>query len=93
MTGQDAVELLLAGADAVQVGTATFRDPRAPWKVLRQLGRWCEAHRTTVAAIRAGVGRRVVAEGGASAERTTGGVTTAAAGRPSTTGDEGRGRG
>ncbi len=26
------------GADAVQVGTATFRDPRAPWKVLRELG-------------------------------------------------------
>ena len=41
MTGRDAVELLLAGADAVQVGTATFRDPRAPWKVLRQLARWC----------------------------------------------------
>ena len=31
-----------AGADAVQVGTATFRDPRAPWKVLRQVGRWCD---------------------------------------------------
>ena len=42
-TGRDAVELLLAGADAVQVGTATFRDPRAPWKVLRQLARWCAA--------------------------------------------------
>ncbi len=39
--GLDAVELLMAGADAVQVGTATFRDPRAPWKVLRQLARWC----------------------------------------------------
>ena len=36
-SGLDAVELLMAGADAVQVGTATFRDPRAPWKVLRQL--------------------------------------------------------
>ena len=39
--GRDAVELLQAGADAVQVGTATFRDPRAPWQVLRQLARWC----------------------------------------------------
>ena len=29
-TGEHAVELLLAGADAVQVGTATFADPRAP---------------------------------------------------------------
>ena len=27
-TGEHAVELLLAGADAVQVGTATFADPR-----------------------------------------------------------------
>ena len=30
-----AVELLLAGASAVQVGTATFADPRAPLRVLR----------------------------------------------------------
>ena len=37
-SGRDAVELLLAGADAVQVGTATFRDPRAPWKVLAPAG-------------------------------------------------------
>jgi hypothetical protein len=62
MTGRDAVELLLAGADAVQVGTATFRDPRAPWKVLRQVARWCDAHRTSVADIRAGVRRRVAGE-------------------------------
>lgn len=51
-SGRDAVELLRAGADAVQVGTATFRDPKAPWHVLRQLARWCEAHGTTVAEIR-----------------------------------------
>lgn len=31
--------LLLAGADAVQVGTATFADPRAPWRVQRGLVR------------------------------------------------------
>jgi dihydroorotate dehydrogenase (NAD+) catalytic subunit len=43
--GTDAVELLLAGADAVQVGTATFRDPRAPWKVLAGVDRWCRHHR------------------------------------------------
>jgi dihydroorotate dehydrogenase (NAD+) catalytic subunit len=42
--GVDAVELLLAGASAVQVGTATFADPRAPWRVLDELGRWCTAH-------------------------------------------------
>jgi dihydroorotate dehydrogenase (NAD+) catalytic subunit len=40
-TAEDAVELLLAGASAVQVGTATFRDPRAPARVLRDLRRWC----------------------------------------------------
>jgi dihydroorotate dehydrogenase (NAD+) catalytic subunit len=43
--GVDAVELLLAGASAVQVGTATFADPRAPWRVLRELKRWCRRHR------------------------------------------------
>jgi dihydroorotate dehydrogenase (NAD+) catalytic subunit len=51
-SGRDALELLQAGADAVQVGTATFRDPRAPWKVLRQLDRWCEALGTTVQEVR-----------------------------------------
>jgi dihydroorotate dehydrogenase (NAD+) catalytic subunit len=60
--GAEAVELLMAGADAVQVGTATFADPRAPWRVQRQLERWCEAHRVasvaelTGAAHRAGAG-------------------------------------
>ncbi|HLI73573.1 MAG TPA: dihydroorotate dehydrogenase [Acidimicrobiales bacterium] len=42
--GVDAVEMMLAGADAVEVGTATFRDPRAPAKVLRGLARWCRWH-------------------------------------------------
>jgi dihydroorotate dehydrogenase (NAD+) catalytic subunit len=51
-SGRDAVELLQAGADAVQVGTATFRDPRAPWQVLRQLARWCRDHDTTVSDVR-----------------------------------------
>ncbi|MGI9030657.1 MAG: dihydroorotate dehydrogenase [Ilumatobacteraceae bacterium] len=36
-TGWDAAELLLAGATAVQVGTATFADPRAPVNVLDEL--------------------------------------------------------
>ncbi|WP_419919314.1 dihydroorotate dehydrogenase [Candidatus Poriferisocius sp.] len=43
-TGTGAVEMLLAGARAVQVGTATFADPRAPVKVLRGLARWCTSH-------------------------------------------------
>ena len=43
-TAVDAVELLLAGASAVQVGTATFADPRSAVQVLDELGGWCDAH-------------------------------------------------
>lgn len=43
-SGEDAVELLLAGASAVQVGTATFADPRACSKVLRGVRGWCRSH-------------------------------------------------
>ena len=45
-SGWDAVELMLAGASAVQVGTATFADPRAPWKVLEGLIGWGEGRGT-----------------------------------------------
>jgi len=38
--GWDAAELMIAGASAIQVGTATFADPRAPWKVLGELLEW-----------------------------------------------------
>jgi dihydroorotate dehydrogenase (NAD+) catalytic subunit len=47
-SGADAAELLLAGATAAQVGTATFADPRAPHRVLRELQGW---------AVRQGVAR------------------------------------
>lgn len=43
--GVDAVELLLAGASAVQVGTATFADPRAIARIGRELATWCARHR------------------------------------------------
>lgn len=43
-TGYDAAELMAAGADAVQVGTATFADPRAPLRVMRELAEWCASH-------------------------------------------------
>src|SRR5204862_2592021 len=39
-SGEDAAELLVVGASAVQVGTATFADPRAPVRVLDGLERW-----------------------------------------------------
>ena len=53
-TGEHAAELLVAGADAVQVGTATFADPRAPARVLAELERWCR--RNGVARVRDLVG-------------------------------------
>jgi dihydroorotate dehydrogenase (NAD+) catalytic subunit len=53
-SGADAVEMLLAGASAVQVGTATFADPRAPQRVLTELQTWCADH--GVAAVREIVG-------------------------------------
>jgi len=43
-TATHAVELVLAGACAVQVGTATFADPRAPARVLGELATWCAQH-------------------------------------------------
>jgi dihydroorotate dehydrogenase (NAD+) catalytic subunit len=36
----DAIELLLAGASAVQVGTASFADPGAPGRIQRDVCRW-----------------------------------------------------
>jgi dihydroorotate dehydrogenase (NAD+) catalytic subunit len=43
-TGEDALEFLCCGARAVQVGTATLYDPRAPLRVAEELTRWCERH-------------------------------------------------
>lgn len=42
--GVDAVELLVAGASAVQVGTATFADPRAVGLVAAEVAAWCQEH-------------------------------------------------
>jgi dihydroorotate dehydrogenase (NAD+) catalytic subunit len=42
--GWSAVELMLAGASAVQVGTASFVSPRAPVQVLRDIVEWCGKH-------------------------------------------------
>jgi dihydroorotate dehydrogenase (NAD+) catalytic subunit len=38
---EDAVEFMLAGATAVQVGTASFADPRAAENIATNLKRWC----------------------------------------------------
>lgn len=39
-TGEDAAEFLIAGASAVQVGTATFWDPESPARIARELDRF-----------------------------------------------------
>ncbi len=44
LKAEDAVEFLLAGASAVQVGTASYADPRAVENVASGLRRWCAAH-------------------------------------------------
>ncbi len=43
-TGEDALEFLCCGARAVQVGTATLYDPRAPLRVAEEIARWCARH-------------------------------------------------
>lgn len=43
-SGRDIVEMLLAGADAVAIGTAMFADPMAPVRALSELEAWMNAH-------------------------------------------------
>lgn len=40
-TGEDAAEFLIAGATAVEVGTANFWDPASPLRVARELAAFC----------------------------------------------------
>ena len=44
-TAEDVVEFILAGAAAVEVGTASFWDPCATEKVADAVERWCIEHR------------------------------------------------
>lgn len=41
---EDAIEFLLAGATAVQVGTQNFTDPFACPKIIQGLNDWCDRH-------------------------------------------------
>lgn len=43
MNWEDAAEFVLAGADAVALGTALFADPRCPYRIGRGLERWVRA--------------------------------------------------
>jgi len=44
VTAEDAVEFMLAGATAIEVGTASYADPRATERLARALESWCRSH-------------------------------------------------
>ena len=44
LTAEDVVEFMLAGATAVQVGTASYADPRAVENIADGLRKWCMRH-------------------------------------------------
>ncbi len=43
-TGEDAIAMVMAGASAVEVGTATFANPRAAWMVASGAREWMQRH-------------------------------------------------
>lgn len=45
MTGEDAIEFMMAGAKAVQVGTANFADPYAMPRIISEMNAWLDAHK------------------------------------------------
>jgi len=45
MTGADAIEFFLAGASAVQVGTANFVDTQAPVRIIEEIKAYLKAHK------------------------------------------------
>ena len=44
MTGEDAIEFMMAGAQAVQVGTANFADPYAMPRIIGEANAWLDGH-------------------------------------------------
>src|SRR2546421_5002700 len=54
----DALEFILAGATAVQIGTATFANPYAPLEVLEGIERYCSEHGVSDIAELVGAGRK-----------------------------------
>ena len=54
-SGEDAVAMLMAGANAVEVGTASFANPRAAWLVQRGIEKWMRRHRVARVADLVGV--------------------------------------
>ena len=43
-TVEHVVEFLIAGANAVQIGTANFRDPSLAGRLVEELSAWCSDH-------------------------------------------------
>jgi len=58
ITAHDALEFLLAGATAVQVGTACFLDPQAPLRVLDGIADWLERSGVSTVGEIVGAGRQ-----------------------------------
>src|SRR5271169_498768 len=58
LRAEDAAEFMMAGATAVQVGTASYADPRAVENIANGLKRWCVAH--DVAQVRSLTGSAVL---------------------------------
>ena len=44
-TAVDVIEYMLAGATAVQIGTASYWDPCATEKIVDELQEWCAEHK------------------------------------------------
>ena len=44
MNGRDAIEFMLAGARAIEVGTANFIDPAVTIKIIDYMNDYCERH-------------------------------------------------
>ncbi|MDX1674225.1 MAG: dihydroorotate dehydrogenase [Longimicrobiales bacterium] len=62
--GEDAVQYLLAGASLVEIGTASFADPRAGERVVAELRRYGRRHTVGRVADLVGAGRVHAQEGG-----------------------------
>ncbi|MHB8838007.1 MAG: dihydroorotate dehydrogenase [Gemmatimonadaceae bacterium] len=46
-TADHALQLIMAGASLVALGTASMADPRTAERIVRDLARWCDAHGIT----------------------------------------------
>lgn len=44
MNATDAIEFMMCGATAIQVGTANFIDPAVTMKIIDGMNEWCDAH-------------------------------------------------